>query len=136
MAAMENPADDAGTISAIRDFNRLYTRQLGLLDRGFLGSKLTLTEARVLYELAQRADVTASEIATGLHLDMGYLSRILAKFQRRWAAALRGEKRACRVLCDRGIADRARRLDMIAIQPSRHAVVGDLRAPAGDLPDV
>jgi DNA-binding MarR family transcriptional regulator/GNAT superfamily N-acetyltransferase len=83
MAAMENPAADAGTISAIRDFNRLYTRQLGLLDRGFLGSKLTLTEARVLYELAQRADVTASEIATGLHLDMGYLSRILAKFQRR-----------------------------------------------------
>src|SRR6185295_8097176 len=74
---------DAGTIAAIRDFNRLYTRQLGLLERGFLGSKLTLTEARVLYELAQRTDVTASEIATGLHLDMGYLSRILAKFQRR-----------------------------------------------------
>ncbi len=79
---METPAD-ARTISAIRDFNRLYTRQLGLLDRGFLGSKLTLTEARVLYELAQRTDVTASEIAALLNLDMGYLSRILAKFRRR-----------------------------------------------------
>lgn len=79
---MENPAADPGTISAIRDFNRLYTRQLGLLDRGFLGSKLTLTEARVLYELAHRADVTASEIAELLHLDLGYLSRILAKFRR------------------------------------------------------
>lgn len=83
MRGMENPVADAGTISAIRDFNRLYTRQLGLLERGFLGSKLTLTEARVLYELAQRSDVTASEIAGLLHLDMGYLSRILAKFQRR-----------------------------------------------------
>jgi DNA-binding MarR family transcriptional regulator/GNAT superfamily N-acetyltransferase len=82
-SGMENPAVDAGTISAIRDFNRLYTQQLGLLDRGFLGSKLTLTEARVLYELAQRSDVTASEIAAVLHLDMGYLSRILGKFQRR-----------------------------------------------------
>lgn len=82
MSAMETPSD-AGTISAIRDFNRLYTRQLGLLDRSFLGSKLTLTEARVLYELANRADGTASEIATALHLDMGYLSRILGKFRRR-----------------------------------------------------
>ena len=79
---MENPAADPGTISAIRDFNRLYTRQLGLLERGFLGSKLTLTEARVLYELAQRVDVTAREIADVLQLDVGYLSRILAKFRR------------------------------------------------------
>src|SRR5262245_59600877 len=77
-----NPAD-AGTISAIRDFNRLYTRQLGLLNQGFLGSKLTLTEARVLYELAMRADVTASEIAGDLHLDVAYLGRILARFRRR-----------------------------------------------------
>jgi DNA-binding MarR family transcriptional regulator/GNAT superfamily N-acetyltransferase len=80
---MTNASVDPGTISAIRDFNRLYTRQLGLLDRGFLGSKLTLTEARVLYELATRADVTASEIAAALHLDMGYLSRILGKFRKR-----------------------------------------------------
>lgn len=74
---------DANTISAIRDFNRLYTRQLGLLNQGFLGSKLTLTEARVLYELAMRADVTAGEIAADLRLDVAYLSRILGKFRSR-----------------------------------------------------
>ena len=74
---------DAGTIAAIRDFNRLYTRQLGLLNQQFLGSKLNLTEARVLYELAQRADVTAGEIAADLQLDVAYLSRILAKFRKR-----------------------------------------------------
>src|SRR5262249_54549062 len=59
------------------------TRQLGLLNQGFLGSKLTLTEARVLYELAMRADVTAGEVATDLQLDVAYLSRILAKFRQR-----------------------------------------------------
>jgi DNA-binding MarR family transcriptional regulator/GNAT superfamily N-acetyltransferase len=74
---------DAGTIAAIRDFNRLYTRQLGLLNQGFMGSQLTLTEARVLYELAKRADVTASEVAADLQLDVAYLSRILGKFRRR-----------------------------------------------------
>jgi len=74
---------DPGTIAAIRDFNRLYTRQLGLLNQGFLGSKLTLTEARVLYELATRADITAGEIANDLQLDVAYLSRILGKFRRR-----------------------------------------------------
>ncbi len=74
---------DAGTISTIRDFNRLYTRQLGLLNQGFLGSRLTLTEARVLYELATRSGVTASEIAGDLQLDVAYLSRILAKFRQR-----------------------------------------------------
>jgi DNA-binding MarR family transcriptional regulator/GNAT superfamily N-acetyltransferase len=75
--------DDPGTIAAIRDFNRVYTRQLGLLNRGFLGSELNFTEARVLYELAMHADVTAGEIAGNLQLDVAYLSRILGKFRRR-----------------------------------------------------
>jgi DNA-binding MarR family transcriptional regulator/GNAT superfamily N-acetyltransferase len=74
---------DPGTVAAIRDFNRLYTRQLGLLNQGLLGSKLTLTEARVLYELAMRTDITAAEIASDLQLDVAYLSRILGKFRRR-----------------------------------------------------
>jgi DNA-binding MarR family transcriptional regulator/GNAT superfamily N-acetyltransferase len=74
---------DPGTISAIRDFNRLYTRQLGLLNQGLLGSELTLAEARVLYELAKHTNLAASEIAAELQLDVGYLSRILAKFRRR-----------------------------------------------------
>jgi len=82
-SAARAPRADAGTIAAIRDFNRLYTRQLGLLNQGFLGSRLTLTEARVLYELAMRADVTAGEVAADLQLDVAYLSRILSKFRQR-----------------------------------------------------
>lgn len=67
---------------AIRDFNRFYTRQIGLLDQGFLGSPFTLTEVRVLYELAHRDNPTATEIARELSLDPGYLSRLLKKLER------------------------------------------------------
>jgi len=75
------PADEA--IDVIRSFNRRYTRQLGLLDRGLLGSEFTLTEARVLYELANGEDSTATRIAGGLGLDLGYMSRLIKKFARR-----------------------------------------------------
>jgi DNA-binding MarR family transcriptional regulator/GNAT superfamily N-acetyltransferase len=70
-------------IAAVRGFNRFYTRQLGLLERGLLGSDFTLTEARVLYELAHRKASTASAIGKDLGLDLGYLSRLLKKFGRR-----------------------------------------------------
>lgn len=75
--------------AAIRDFNRFYTRQLGLLDQGFLGSDFTLTEGRVLYELAHRDSPTATEIARELSLDPGYLSRLLQKLERQGHLARR-----------------------------------------------
>jgi DNA-binding MarR family transcriptional regulator/GNAT superfamily N-acetyltransferase len=74
---------DSAQIGAVREFNRFYTRQLGLLNKEFLSSEWTLTEARVLHEIATRQGVTAREIANDLQLDEAYLSRILAKFQRR-----------------------------------------------------
>jgi DNA-binding MarR family transcriptional regulator/GNAT superfamily N-acetyltransferase len=73
-------SDDA--TAAIRDFNRFYTRQIGLLEQGFLGSDFTLTEGRVLYELAHRDNPTATEIARELSLDPGYLSRLLKRLER------------------------------------------------------
>lgn len=76
------PADTAEAIDLIRDFNRFYTRQIGLLNQRFLSSPFTLTEVRVLYELAQRTTSTATEIAGGLSLDPGYLSRLLRKLER------------------------------------------------------
>jgi DNA-binding MarR family transcriptional regulator/GNAT superfamily N-acetyltransferase len=71
------------SIDIIRSFNRRYTRQLGLLDSGLLGSEFTLTEARVLYELANCEDSTATQIAAELGLDLGYMSRLMKKFGRR-----------------------------------------------------
>lgn len=74
---MENLSE---TIQAIRHFNRFYTRQIGVLNQGLLDSPYSLTEARVIYELAQKETCTATELGSQLNLDMGYLSRILANF--------------------------------------------------------
>ena len=67
-------------VAAIRQFNRLYTRRIGVLQDGFLDTTYSLAEARVLYELARRQHATATEIAAELALDHGYLSRILRRF--------------------------------------------------------
>jgi DNA-binding MarR family transcriptional regulator/GNAT superfamily N-acetyltransferase len=60
----------------------MYTRYIGTLNEGLLNSSYSLAEARVLYELATRAAPKASEIAEGLGMDPGYLSRLLGKFDR------------------------------------------------------
>jgi DNA-binding MarR family transcriptional regulator/GNAT superfamily N-acetyltransferase len=70
-------------IGAVRRFNRLYTRRIGVLQDGFLKTPYSLAEARVLYELARRDKATATEIAAELGLDHGYLSRILRSFGER-----------------------------------------------------
>jgi DNA-binding MarR family transcriptional regulator/N-acetylglutamate synthase-like GNAT family acetyltransferase len=70
-------------IETVRAFNRFYTRQIGLLEESLLESDFTLTECRVLYELAHRTAPTAAQIGNALGLDAGYLSRILAKFEQR-----------------------------------------------------
>ncbi|SBS73927.1 Transcriptional regulator [uncultured Mycobacterium sp.] len=69
-------------IAHIRAFNRFYTRVLGLLQPDLAGSGFSLTEARVLYEVAQSASTTVAELRRSLDLDAGYLSRILSGFTR------------------------------------------------------
>ena len=72
----------AKKVSAIRAFNRFYTRKIGVLD-GMVSSPFSLAEARVLYELAHRRQPTATDIRKELGLDAGYMSRILRDFERR-----------------------------------------------------
>jgi DNA-binding MarR family transcriptional regulator/GNAT superfamily N-acetyltransferase len=69
-------------VRAIRAFNRLYTRKIGVID-GTASHPFSLAEARVLYELANRERPTATDLRKELGLDAGYTSRILGEFERR-----------------------------------------------------
>jgi DNA-binding MarR family transcriptional regulator/GNAT superfamily N-acetyltransferase len=79
-AVSSNPP--ASHVRAVRAFNRFYTQRIGVLQRGVLQSPYSLTEVRVLYELANGPDLTATDIQRLLGLDPGYLSRILRSFER------------------------------------------------------
>jgi DNA-binding MarR family transcriptional regulator/GNAT superfamily N-acetyltransferase len=84
---------------AVREFNRFYTRRIGALGNAHLGSDFSLSEMRVLYELAHRTAPTASEIGEALGLDRGYLSRTLRSFKKRGLVeAERGDDRRRRHL--------------------------------------
>ena len=71
----------AAQIARVRAFNRDYTRRIGVLADGLLDSPYSLTEVRVMYEIAHRNGITAGELADELDLDRGYLSRLLKGFE-------------------------------------------------------
>jgi DNA-binding MarR family transcriptional regulator/GNAT superfamily N-acetyltransferase len=70
-------------IDAVRRFNRFFTRKIGVLREGLLHTSYSLTEARILFEISNREQTTASDFSRDLGLDPGYLSRILSGLERR-----------------------------------------------------
>lgn len=78
---MNPPVVPAERISAVREFNRMYTKIIGLLDERMLSTPYSLTEVRVMFELAQRDTLPVTLLRQTLGLDPGYLSRLLARFE-------------------------------------------------------
>ncbi len=78
MSSAVTPQD----VNAVRRFNRFFTRQIGVLREGLLHSAFSLTEARIIFELANRSGLTASDLCCELGLDAGYLSRILNSLEK------------------------------------------------------
>ena len=70
-------------IASIREFNRFYTNVIGLLDRYVLNSTFSISEIRILYEIGQRGQCTAKDLIQAITIDPGYLSRILAGFEKK-----------------------------------------------------
>ncbi len=80
-------------VATVREFNRFYTKQIGVLRQGLLGSPYSLTQVRILYELAHHKNLTATDLRRELGLDAGQLSRLLARFdQQGLVERVRAEK--------------------------------------------
>ena len=72
-------------IAAVRRFNRFHTRLVGALNDRMLGSDYSLSQLRILYEIANApgdAPPAATELAGDLAMDAGYLSRLLSGMER------------------------------------------------------
>ena len=74
-------AGDDAAVAAVRGFNRFYTNVIGLLRGKYLDTPYSLTEARLLFELAQRDTSEVADLRRMVDIDPGYLSRILARFE-------------------------------------------------------
>jgi len=114
-------------IDSVRRFNRFYTRRIGALQAHYLGSPFPLPQARVLYELGQRGECTASALGAELDLDLGYLSRLLQSLRRlKLVAGERAQHDARHVRLT--LTPKGRRAFAVLDEASRRAT-GEMLAP-------
>ena len=106
-------------VDAVRAFNRFYTRIIGVLDEGLLRTDYSLTEARVLYELAQADAIDVGALRDAVAIDAGYLSRILARFE-------------AKGLLRRDASDEDARRRIVRLTPRGRSVSGTLDRRSAD----
>ncbi len=114
---MKNLIDER--IERVRRFNRFYTRQIGVIDGHYLDTPFSLTEARVIYEIASNPVPTASLISELLELDAGYLSRIIQRLHREG-------------LVDRQVSPRDNRQSILSLTDKGKAAFETLNARSKD----
>lgn len=137
---VDTPLDER--VAAVRAFNRFYTKVAGVLREGLLDSPYSLTEARVLFELAQREVSEVAELRRMLDLDAGYLSRILTRFEadrlivrersatdgRRQVIRLTDQGNAAFGMLDARATEEVRRLLSWLTEPDQRRLVGAMHA--------
>ncbi|BBY18334.1 bifunctional helix-turn-helix transcriptional regulator/GNAT family N-acetyltransferase [Mycolicibacterium litorale] len=105
----------AEVVSQVREFNRFYTKVIGVLQPDLVGSRFTLTEARVLYEIAHTSDIAVADLRVRLGLDPGHLSRLLSAFE-------------ARALIEREVSTTDRRRQLVRLTEEGRAAFAELDA--------
>ncbi|HET6950738.1 MAG TPA: bifunctional helix-turn-helix transcriptional regulator/GNAT family N-acetyltransferase [Acidimicrobiales bacterium] len=141
------PHVDARRVAALRAFTRFYTAVLGVLDEGLLHTPYSVTEARILFELAQQDDVPVADLRRDLRVDAGYMSRITARLEadglvtrrrdgadaRRQVLRLTDQGRAVFATLDARAAEQAARLLGALDEPAQRQVVAAMDTIRGAL---
>jgi DNA-binding MarR family transcriptional regulator/GNAT superfamily N-acetyltransferase len=130
MPQTEPISEAADRLAALRRFNRFYTRRIGVLHESLLDTRFSLAESRLLWELAHTADTTATELATTLDLDLGYLSRLLRGFKERGLVKARRSTHDARQT--RLSITAAGRRAFAPLDRRSQAAVAELLGPLGD----
>ncbi|HAU22674.1 MAG TPA: MarR family transcriptional regulator [Erythrobacter sp.] len=135
----------AQIVPQIRAFNRDFSQLMGLLDPHYMGSEMTVLEARVLYEIRENSPALARDIAAELNLDPGYLSRIVARLEKReWIQRGKGKDARQRPLALTKLGERKfRDLDEVTAAATARMIgrygedgarrIGALLSQAGEL---
>ena len=66
----------------VREFNRYYTRILGVFDPKVFDLDYSMIEMRILGEIGRHPNITANQLTKCLNIKKSYLSRKLSKLER------------------------------------------------------
>jgi DNA-binding MarR family transcriptional regulator/GNAT superfamily N-acetyltransferase len=81
LSARRTTGPTPAQVAQVRAFNRFYTNVIGVLHGMYLDLPYTVTEGRVLFEIARGGTADVTWLRQSLNIDAGYLSRVLRRFE-------------------------------------------------------